>query len=147
MLHVLHSARFRFISQLLSKTFLKYRCFSVWVGTNLSRSLFQEKGFPQGSDLSITPFNIALNITVEIIPKHLRCTLYTDDLPISYQSSHLDDAALHVQLTLNRMSRSADSNGFRFTSSKTKVQHFTCLRGAVRHPDLSLYGKRLPFVK
>lgn len=45
------------------------------------------------------------------------------------------------------MSRSADSNGFRFTSSKTKVQHFTCLRGAVRHPDLSLYGKRLPFVK
>ncbi len=76
----LHSAGLRGKLPLFLKSFLRHRSFRVMVGATLSHSLSQEKGVPQCSVLSVTRFNIAIDRIVEIIPEHLRCTLYADDL-------------------------------------------------------------------
>ncbi len=98
-LKALHSARLRGKLPLFLKLFLRHRSFKVRMDTTLSHSLSQEESVPQGSVLSITLFNITINRIVEIIPEHLRCTLYANDLSITYASTSLDvDTQPHIPM-------------------------------------------------
>lgn len=146
-LHVLHSIGLRGHLPLFLQSFLRDRTFRVRVGTALSRIFVQEEGVPQGSVLSVTLFGLAINGIAYNLPPDIHCSLYVDDLSISYASPRLDVAERHIQLALNRVTRWADSHGFHFSPAKTLTMHFSRVRGAFREPDLYLYGNRLPVVE
>lgn len=146
-IRTLHAIGMRGNLPLFIRSFLQNRTFKVRVGTALSRLFTQEEGVPQGSVLSVTLFGLAINDIANNLPQDIHCTLYVDDFSISYASPRLDVAERHIQLALGRVTRWTDSNGFRFSSTKTVAMHFSRVRGAFRDPDLYLYGRRIPVVE
>jgi len=62
------------------------------------------------------------------------CSLYVDDFLICYRSKHIHIIEWHLQQCLNKLYDWADTNGFKFSSTKTVCIHFCILRK--QHPDL-----------
>jgi len=134
-------------SPALLKVSLKNRQFSVHLGACLSRLFDQEMGVPQGSVLSVTLFALKINSIVKAISPGVKCSLYMDDFLIVYRSKYIHIIERHLQRSLNMISHWADTNGFKFSSSKTVCMHFCRLRSAHPNPELTLNGTLIPVVE
>jgi len=129
------------------KNFLANRSFKVRIGSTYSDSYPQAMGVPQGSVLSVTLFSIKINSIVQTLKSDTESSLYVDDFSISYCSKHMSTIERHLQLCLNRLSHWADSNGFKFSTSKTVCMHFCHMRGLHPEPSLSLNRTSITVVK
>ena len=145
-LRSLHSVGLRGEMPLFIKAFLSRRFFRVRVGSSLSDKRCQEEGVPQGSVLSVTLFALSMNDVTSVIPTGILCTLYVDDLSISFAASRMAIAERKIQLAINQITHWANRKGFKFSTSKTVVVHFCRIRGVHPDPDLSLYDQRIPCV-
>ena len=82
-----------------------------------------ENGTPQGSSLSPTLFNYAMNIFLRLqLPEGVRIIAYADDLVI-YCVDRIN-ILQRLQSALDLMTTTAASNGFRFAPEKTTATWF-----------------------
>jgi len=74
-------------------------------------------------------------------------SLYVDELLICYRSKHIHIIERHLQRSLHKLQEWADTNGFKFSSTKTVCLHFCRLRKL--HPDSQLFlnGSPIPVVE
>ena len=127
-----------FIKRFLSRRFLR-----VSVGSVLSDACPLQDGVPQGSILSVLLFAVAINGVIGVLPDGVHSSLYVDDLCISFSAARMSLIERKLQLAINRVSRWASMNGFRFSASKTVTMHFCRKRGVHPDPDLHLGNRRL----
>ena len=120
--------------------------FHVRLGSFYSDLFEQEMGIPQGSILSVTLFGLKINSIVKAISPGVECSLYVDDFLICYRSKHIHIIEHHLQQCLNKLADWADTNGFKFSPSKTVCVHFSLLKP---HPEstLLLNGTPVPVVE
>jgi len=104
-------------------------------------------GVPQGSVLSVTLLALKINSIVKAISPGVECSLYVHDFLIVYRSLYIHIIERHLQRSLNMLSHWADTNGFKFSSSKTVCMHFFRLRIAHPNPELTLNGTLIPVVE
>ena len=101
-----------------------------------------ENGTPQGSSLSPTLFNYAMNIFLRLqLPEGVRILAYADDLVIYCVDRQ--NILQRLQSALDIMSTAASSHGFRFAPEKTMATWFyQC------NPDaqLQLYNHNINWV-
>jgi len=84
-----------------------------------SKPYEQETGVPQGSILSVTLFCLKINSIIKELPASAICSLCVDDLLICYRSKYIHIIERHLQQSLNKTEHWANTNGFRFSFSKT----------------------------
>ena len=118
------------------QSFLTERTFQVRLGSTLSDVFCQENGVPQGGVLSVTLFAVKINGLAKVIPPSVSYSLYVDDVQISVSSCNLSSCERQLQLAINRMSKWADENGFRFSPEKTVCVLFLA-PGFVRGSDFA----------
>lgn len=118
--------------------FLTNRTFQVRLGTVLSRTFAQENGVPQGCILSTTLFIVKMNSINKAIPPTIMHSVYVDDLQIACRASSLSSCERQLQITINKLTKWADQNGFRFSTQKTTAVLFTQTRGVFPDPVLKL---------
>lgn len=124
--------------------FLSNRTFQVRLGTALSRVFTQENGVPQGCILSTTLFVVKMNSVNKAIPASIMHSLYVDDLQIACRGSNLATCERQVQIALNRLTKWATENGFRFSAEKTVAVVFSQKRGLYPDPVLKMHQCLLP---
>ena len=127
------------------RSFLSERYIKVRVGNTLSKSFLQEEGVPQGSVLSVTCFAIAINDILDAITPPVKGSLFVDDFALYCTGYDAVSVCNYMQKAINSVSKWADSNGFRFSSSKTVAIRFTRRRNVEEIPLLSLNGSILPY--
>ena len=82
-----------------------------------------ENGTPQGSSLSPTLFNYAMNIFLRLqLPEGVRILAYADDLVIYCVDRQ--NILQRLQSALDIMTETAANNGFRFAPEKTLATWF-----------------------
>jgi len=143
----LHNAGLRGRLPLFIESFLKNRQFHVRLGSSYSDLFNQEMGVPQGSILSVTLFGLKINSIVKTISPGVECSLYVDDFLICYRSKHIHIIEHHLQQCLNKLADWADTNGFKFSPSKTVCIHFCKLLKPHPEPTLLLNGTPVPVVE
>jgi len=131
----------------LHRKLSKNRQFHVRLGFCYSDLFNQEMGVPQGSILSVTLFGLKSNLIVKAISPGVECSLYVDDFLICYRSKHIHIIERHLQQCLNKLADWADTNGFKFSPSKTVCIHFCKLRKPHPQPTLLLNGTPVPVVE
>ena len=131
---------------LFIENFLTDRSFQVRLGTVLSSIYNQEMGVPQGSILSVTLFSIKINSIVKCLNSNTNCSLYVDDFLICYRSSYMPIIERQLQGCLNKLQIWCDTNGFKFSPTKTVCMHFCQQRKIHADPVLTLYGSPIPIV-
>lgn len=124
--------------------FLTNRTFQVRFGSTLSDVFLQENGVPQGGVLSVTLFAVKINSLAAAIPPSVSYSLYVDDVQISFSSCNLSSCERQLQVSINKMSKWADENGFRFSPEKTVCVHFSLRRGLSLEPSLQLNSISVP---
>jgi len=87
---------------------------------------------------------LKINSIVKTISPGVECSLYVDDFLICYRSKHIHIIERHQQC-LSKLSDWADTNGFKFSPSKTVCIHFCKLRKLYPDPVL-LLGTVHPFL-
>ena len=127
------------------KNFLANRFIKVKVGNKTSNPFKQEEGVPQGSILSVTLFSIAINKVASTVSLPVSCSLFVDDLAIYCTSYDAVSACRHLQTAIDKISKWADDNGFRFSPQKTVAVRFTRSRRVEVVPFLKLKGNILPY--
>ena len=127
------------------KDFLSNRFLKVRVGSVFSSAHFQEEGIPQGSVLSPTLFNIAINGLLEQAPVGVIGLAFADDYAIVCSKSTALEACQKIQIAINSASSWANARGFKFSSSKTKAIRFCRLRRREEIPTLFLENNILPY--
>ncbi|KAG1680025.1 RNA-directed DNA polymerase from mobile element jockey [Nymphon striatum] len=128
------------------KHFLTNRKFRVRVGTTFSDYFDLEMGVPQGSILSVTLFSLKINDIVNHVKSGTQCFLYVDDLVVAYASKSISTIERHLQLSLNKIEKWTNENGFKFSSSKTVSMHFCLLTRPHHDPQLRLGSSPIPLV-
>jgi len=88
---------------------------------------------PQGSILSVTLFCLKINSIIKAVCPDVNCFLYINDFVICYPSKHIHIIERHLHRCLNKLQEWADTNGFKFSTTKTVCLNFCCLRKL--HPD------------
>ena len=68
-------------------------------------------------------------------------------LPICYRSKFVHINERHLQRCLNKLQQWVDSNGLKFSPTKTVCVHFCHLRKAHPDPQLLLNGTPIPVVE
>ena len=128
--------------------FLRDRTFRVRVGQQISELHKLENGVPQGSILSVTLFTVKINQIAAQIPRdpNFHASLYVDDLQVAYRHTDINIIEQKLQQCLDDITSWATLEGFKFSTTKTKVMHFTRRPGVIRRPTLQLYGQALPYV-
>ena len=142
----IHSCGLRGELPLFIKSFLESRYFRVRVGNILSEKKIQEEGVPQGSVLSVTLFALAINDITNVVPPGILTTLFVDDLSLSFSAARMSVAERRLQLGIDNVVKWAESNGFKFSTSKTVGMHFCKIRKFHLDPDLYMNGQRIPCV-
>ena len=125
------------------KDFLSERTLKVRIGSTFSSEYFQEEGIPQGSVLSPTLFNIAVNGLLETVPIGVSGQAFADDFMVMCSRSTATEACRKIQTAINAASRWAASRGFKFSAEKTKAIRFTRTRRQEEVPTLVLEGSIL----
>ena len=128
-------------------SFLKDRFIKVRVGSSLSHAFKQDEGVPQGSVLSVTLFSVAINEILKTVTPPVKCSLFVDDLVIYCTGYDATSVCNHLQRSIKAISKWADDNGFKFSSSKTIAVRFTRRRRIEEIPTLTLKGNILPYEK
>ncbi|GFW94551.1 probable RNA-directed DNA polymerase from transposon X-element [Trichonephila clavipes] len=118
------------------KNFLNHRSFQVRLRSFYSNIFIQEQGVPQGSVLSVLLFIIKINSITPHINQGIQCSLYVDDVQISYSSKFLNVAERHIQTTIKIFTKWAEQNGFVFSTEKTVSVVFKRKRGVFPNPEL-----------
>ena len=106
------------------KNFLTDRTFQVRIRSTLSDLKNQEEGVSQGSILSTTLFNIKINNIIKELSLDIYGSLYVDDCLIIYKSKYIPTLERKLQHNINKISKWATENGFKFSKMKTKCNHF-----------------------
>ena len=132
----------RFINSFLSERYIKVR-----VGNMLSSPYLQEEGIPQGSVLSVTCFSVAINNIVKAVSSPVKCSLFVDDFVLYCTSYDAASACKYLQKSIDSVSRWADHNGFKFSTTKTVAVRFARCRRKEVVPNLTLKGTILPYEK
>jgi len=127
--------------------FLQNRHFQVRLGSHTSDVFAQEMGVPQGSILPVTLFAIKINSIVKNLSPGVKCSLYVDDFIICYRCKFRHIIKRHLQHSLNKLQNWADTNGFKFSQSKTACVHLCHLRKTHPEPLLLLNGTPVPVVE
>ena len=127
------------------KDFLSERYLKVRVGSSISSAFLQEEGIPQGSVLSPTLFNVAINGLLEQIPVGVHGLAFADDYAIICSKSTAVEACQKIQETINASVTWANARGFKFSPEKTKAIRFCRLRRREVIPTLFLDNNILPF--
>ncbi|GFU11822.1 putative RNA-directed DNA polymerase from transposon X-element [Trichonephila clavipes] len=117
--------------------FLAVRYFNVRIGHSSSHKFIRDQGFPQGSVLSVTLFNIHTSNILHQLPPSVRGMLYVDDLQVSCQGSDMRLIERQLQTTVNRLVQWCDQNGHTISPSKSSCVHF-CRKRSL-HPDPSIH--------
>jgi len=107
----------------------------------------QEMGVPQGSILSVTLFNIKINNITKCLSPGVDCSLYVDDFLICYRSRHMHTIERQLQQNINKIQNWANTNGFKFSKTKTVCMHFCQLRRHHDEPSFTLDGTPIPVVE
>ena len=128
-------------------SFLLSRQFKVRVGSTFSDSFDQEMGVPQGAILSVTLFSIKINSLAKVLNDHIDGSLFVDDFSISCRSCNMANVERQLQLCLNKITKWALENGFRFSKSKTNAIHFCNKRKLHNDPELLLGKQTIKVVK
>ena len=106
----------------------------------------QEEGNSRGSILSVTFFNIKINNVIKELPSGIDGSLYVGDLMICFKSTNIHTIERKLQQGLEKISRWAIVNGFRFSKTKTCV-HFCCKKKKLRiDPSLKLDFSKISVV-
>ncbi|GFT16242.1 probable RNA-directed DNA polymerase from transposon X-element [Trichonephila clavipes] len=109
----------------------RYACFH-FIQIFLSKNKVSHKGL----FLSVLLFIIKINSITHHINQGIQCSLYVDDVQISYSSKFLNVAQRHIQTTINNFTKWAEQNGFDFSTEKTVSVVFTRKRGGFPNPEL-----------
>ena len=111
------------------ENFLKPRSFKVKVNEILSDTKVQTEGIPQGSVVSPTFFILKINKIVAKLPddNRLQISHFMDDLQIFHRKQKLKFDERKLQDTINSVEKFAEMNGFKFSTSKASLLHFTKL--------------------
>lgn len=118
--------------------------FQVWLGTTLSASFIQENDLPQGCILSVTLFLVKISSLSQVIPASVTQSLYVDDVQISFAACNMPICEHQLELSINRMTKWADENGFKLSTEKTVAVCFSRKRGLLPEPSLYLWGVSFP---
>ena len=96
-------------------------CHCIYCVSSLTTQLptCGEMGVPQGSILSVTLFALKINLIVKSVSPGVECSLYVDDFLICYRSKFVHIIERHLQQTLNKLQHWVDTNGFKFSETKT----------------------------
>ena len=105
-----------------------------------------QEGVPQGSILSTTLFNIKINNIIKELSPNIYGSLYVDDCSISYKSKYIPTLERNLQHNINKISKWATENGFKFSKTKTLCIHFCNQRKLHNNPTLNIEKKNIPFV-
>ncbi|XP_046684667.1 uncharacterized protein LOC124370426 [Homalodisca vitripennis] len=122
--------------------FMSDRTFQVRLGTNLSSTSNLENGVPQGSVLSCTLFDVAINGITACVRRPVRCSLFVDDFAVYVSARRLATAERSLQLTIRRLEEWSRRTGFSFSTSKTQCITFSRLRNYLE-PTLTLNRSRI----
>ena len=128
-------------------SFLSDRYIKVRVGSTVSSSFELEEGVPQGSVLSVMCFAVAINSIVESVSPPVKASLFVDDLAIYVTSYDAVSACNYLQKSINAVSKWADDNGFRFSTSKTVAVRFSRSTRQETIPNLKLKDSLIPYEK
>ena len=111
----------KYIAAFLDKRFFKTK----FAGAYSSR-LEQENGVPQGAVLSVTLFALKINEIIRNLPNApgFMSSLFVDDLQIGFRHQDLGVMQGILQRALDVLETWSTRNGFKFSSSKTKMVHF-----------------------
>jgi potassium voltage-gated channel Eag-related subfamily H protein 8 len=115
-------------------------------GSHLSNTFKQEMGVPQGSILSVTLCVLKINNIVKCLSAVVRGSLFVDDFLFCYRSRNMHSIEQVLQGCLGKIESWADSNGFRFSKSKTVCMHFCNKRIPHAEPCVKLYNNEIPVV-
>ena len=109
------------------QNFLKPRSFKVKVNEILSDTKVQTEGIPQGSVVSLTFFILKINKIVTKLPNdnRLKISLYMDDLQMSCCHPDWKVVQTKLQDSINFVEKFVQMSGFKFSTSKTSMLHFT----------------------
>ena len=140
----LHEMGLRGRLPLFIQNFLSNRLFKVRVGSSLSNPQPQEMGVPQGSILSPTLFIVKMNNIVKVLKPNIHRTLFVDDFTVSCRGRTTQSVQRQLQLCLGSLEQWCDSNGFKFSTSKTVMVHFCMQRRVHDEPVLVLNGQPIP---
>ena len=143
----LHSSGLRgFLPKYMAAS-LEEKKFRVKISRVLSGEHRQENGVPQGSVLSVLLFALKINNIVKNLPSNEKFTvsLFVDDLQIGFRHPDLNTIGTTLQKVLNHLHSWTQKNGFKFSSSKTQIVHFTKLRGFHQPPTLKLGNEELKY--
>ena len=102
---------------------------------------------PQGSLLSVTLFALKINSIVKSVSPGVECSLYVDVFLICYRSTFVHIVERHLQQILNKLQHWVDTNGFKFSETKSVCMHFCRLRQVHPDPVLLLNGTQILVVE
>ena len=105
------------------KNFLTGRTFQVCIRSTLSDLKSQEVVL-QDSILSTTLFTIKINNIIKELSLDIYGSLYVDDCSKSYKSKYIPTLERKIQHNINKISKWATENGFKFSKAKIKCIHF-----------------------
>lgn len=127
--------------------FMEDRKFKVKVNGEKSDEKFLENGLAQGSVLSCTLFNLAIEALLRAVKDPVRALLFADDLVILASGDYNVETGKLIQNTLNELNSAANKLQFKFSASKTKAMIFTRKREKnIIEPALFLGDTKLEFV-
>ena len=129
------------------KSFLSNRKIKVRVNDTMSEEYDLENGSPQGSVISPTLFNIAINELEKTLAKATNLSQFADDGCIWASGKHLSDTIKKIQNTLDRVHKWANTWGFKLSQSKTVAMIFSKFNKPTESVKLTMNGKQLEFVK
>ncbi|XP_066255908.1 uncharacterized protein [Euwallacea similis] len=127
------------------KNFLDKRRAKVSVNGSTSSTFPLLDGVPQGSVLSPTLFNIAVNDIYKIVPIPINHSLYADDLIIFCSGKNTNTTCKLVQNMLNNLHTWSTATGFNFSEHKSKIMVFERRRN-ICAPHITLKGTPLQVV-
>ena len=133
----------KYIAAFLDKRFLITR-----VNGHASQKLEQENGVPQGAVLSVTLFALRINGIIKNLPHPtgFMTSLFVDDLQVGFRHADLSVLQRVLQKSLCTLEAWTKRNGFKFSSAKTKVVHFTKSNRIYGNlPALTLNGQTLKY--
>jgi len=143
----LHDTGLRGRLPLFVAGFLSDRKFQVRVGRTYSKLCEQETGGTSGKHPICYSLFFKINSIIKAVCPGVDCSLYVDDFLICYRSKHIHIIERHLQRSLNKLQEWADTNRFKFSSTKTVCLHFCRLRKLHPDPQLFLNGSPIPVVE
>ena len=111
--------------------------------TFISRKRESLKGVSQGSILSLTLFNLKINIT-KCLDSGIDDTLDVDDFCITSRSKYKRTAECPLQQWIQKISQWANTNDFSISKSKIRYMHFGYTRKMHDDSTLKVDGTEIP---